>query len=248
MSVIVPGSAADHLRAEIRAALRRPEFWAAAGRELVPVLGVIAFGWEAIYAGIYFALESWLFLTTRAAIDLTDEDVRAGKAADRLSELRLLLTYMGVGAFIFAILVSIPTAFALLQTFPRGDWDEFLLEGWRSQAFLTGLALLVGSEIYASWRFAATVSQRSEEERQNDNYKIRMMFNRCIVLLGGTSLLGLAVQFGYGSYAFVVLIAVVMLYFEACPQDARRRMGLPTPKVKAAAAAAEAGSRRKKGR
>src|SRR5690606_40923776 len=67
---------------------RRPQgwplaFWSMVLRHSLPVVGVAAFGWSGVTIAIFFVLESWLFLTTRSAVEMT---FGPGYAFDRSEE------------------------------------------------------------------------------------------------------------------------------------------------------------------
>ena len=53
------------------ALLRSTAFWSALFRHAPPVVGVTAFGWSGGTIALFYVLESWLFLTTRSAVDIT---------------------------------------------------------------------------------------------------------------------------------------------------------------------------------
>lgn len=227
MSVIVKGSHADLMREELASSLRRREFWLAAAREMVPVAGVFFFGWAPFEVAVFFLLESWLFLTVRCTVEIVYEPgssfepppggfARVGKLAGY---------FLGAG-LLFGFLVGALGLLTLKLAFPQEDWDAFLGGGFAGRPFLVGLLLLLGSEIYAGRRFAGQVAARGEEERRQDDHRILVMFHRCVALFACTAVLGQVAEPGsLGGKAFVVLIVLVMLYFEAFPQDVARRFG-----------------------
>lgn len=227
MSLAVPVSQADLLLGEIRDSLRRPEFWAGAGRELVPVLGVFFFGWMAFEVGVFFLLESWLYLTSRCSLELVFDPRSSGDEVPRgfLAQILKFAGYFAMAGAIFGLIVGILALFILNLAFTPEEMRAFFLEGWQQLPFLGGLAVLLLSEVYAGWRFARRTAGRSEEERQRDDHRILVMFYRCVVLLGSTYLLSYLVKSGLDPRFFVVVIFLVMLYFEACPRDVQRRFG-----------------------
>lgn len=225
--LIARGSAADHLLAEIRDSLRRPEFWAAVGRELVPVAGVFFFGWMALEAGVFFLLESWLFLAGRLSLELVFDPRTSGDEVPRgcLAQLLKFTGYFATAGVIFGLLVGILALFTLQLAFSQEEIQTFLAAGWRRPPFLLGIGALLLAELFTGWRFVSQVAVRSEEERKRDDHRILVMFYRCVVLLGSTYLLSFLVRNGLDPRFFVVVLFLVMLYFEACPRDVQRRFG-----------------------
>ena len=227
VSLAAEGSQADLLLGEIRESLRRPEFWAGAGRELVPVFGVFFFGWMAFEVGVFFLLESWLFLTSRCSLELVYDPLSSGDEVPRgfLAQLLKFAGYFAMAGAIFGLIVGILALFILNLAFTPEETRAFLLDGWQRPTFLAGIGVLLIFEVFAGWRFARRTASRSEEDRQRDDHQILVMFYRCVVLLGSTCLLSSLAKSGLDPRFFVVVIFLVMLYFEACPRDVQRRFG-----------------------
>ncbi len=226
--IIVPGSHADLIRQEFKQSLRKPDFWAAMARESVPVFGVLLFGWEAIYAAAYFALESWLFAATRSAAEGSSDPHSSlyREPKSRFEANTQFLRYLTAGLLAFGLVIGIPGFFSLTTAFPEEQWKLFIEEGgWRDPAFLIGLGLLVLSELFATFRFARKAAQRTDEERERDMGRVVAMYHRTIVLLGCSFLFGFLVRLTPGAKAFVLIPFAVMLYFEGCPGDVQRSFG-----------------------
>src|SRR5687767_14392176 len=68
---------------ELVAAARTRCFWVAVARHSVPVVGVALFEWSAVNVGVFFLLESWLFLSLRATVEVTFDPKYAQGAAPR---------------------------------------------------------------------------------------------------------------------------------------------------------------------
>jgi MFS family permease len=227
MSAAAPGSAADRLLGEIGESLRRPEHWAAAGRELVPVLGVFFFGWLAFEVGVFFLLESWLFLVNRLSLELVFDPQISGDEVPQgcFAQLLKFAGYFAMAGAIFGLMIGVLALFTLNLAFSEEEVKTFLQAGWRRPQFLVGIGVLLLAELGTSLIFVRQAAGRGEDERKRDDHRVLVMFYRCVVLLGSTYLLSYLVKNGLDPRFFVIVIFLVMLYFEACPRDVQRRFG-----------------------
>jgi hypothetical protein len=222
--LIVKGSHADLIREEFKESLRKKAFWAAAARESIPVFGVFLFDWSALHVGIFFALESWLFLTGRVTTGVyfdpeISSDARKKTVLGRIVQLAMLYLFAGA---IFGMMVFIPSGFAMSYFIPEERWEDFKVGLFSDVPFAVGLLLLVVGEITASIRVAYGAEGATDEERDAGHRRALLMVHRPVALLIASILLGYLSNFGWGDQLFVLLMFLVLIYFEACPQDVRR--------------------------
>lgn len=224
--IIERGSHADLIRQELRAAFRRPAFWVFAAREAIPVAGVFFLGWEPIYAGAFFVLESWIYMSSRvAAEEVYDQKTsRLPEDAGALKKLQLFAGYMLAAFLVYGLVVGVLGLMGLFWAFGEQTVETFLGEAWLRPTFLAGLAVLLLTELHATWLFARGASARDEEQREYDKVKIKAMFHRCFALVCCTVIFGFLVKLT-GGKAFVLIPYFVVLYFEACPREVRRMVG-----------------------
>lgn len=225
--IVAEGSHADLIREEFKESLRKPAFWTAAARESIPVFGVFFFDWSALHVGIFFALESWLFLVGRVTTGIYyDPEIssyaRKKTVPGRIGQLAMLYAF---AALIFGMLVFIPSGFAMSYFIPEERWDEFKGGGFADTAFVAGLLLLLAGEILASVQAARAAAAATDEERDAGHGRALVMFHRPIALLMASVIFGFLANFGWGEELFVLLLFLLLIYFEACPQDVRRTFG-----------------------
>ena len=123
---------------EFRRAARTSAFWIAAARELVPVAGVIALGWSAFAAALFFLFESWLLMSLRASAEITLNPRYAGKDlpnSTREAVVQVLKHFAYVLPFM-GLLLGFFAAFILTVAFTREDLWRFLELEWREPAVL----------------------------------------------------------------------------------------------------------------
>ena len=228
MSLIVEGSQADLLRRDLAAALRRPAFWLAAMRELVPVAGVFLFGWMAFQAALFFLLECWLFMTVRATAGVLFDPKGRNWHLPPAGFVRYwkLTVYYLMGGLTFAFPVGVMGLLILVAVFPDEDWDAFYLGGYAEPAFLAGLAVLFASEIFAGWRLHRRLAGGGEE-RPDERRRVRAMFNRCLAVFACIALVGQFSGPGIGGRFFVAVAALVALFFEATQDGGARAAAGP---------------------
>lgn len=219
--LIVAGSHADLIRREFRESLRQPSFWAAMAREAVPVVGVFFFGWEALYAGLFFVAESWIFMSTRASAEMA-YDPREAREGTPLRRFFRFLGYLAGALFVYGLVLGILAFFAIAKIFPEEQWQDLLADSWREPSLLAGLGLLVATEAYRTRLFARGLAERDEAARRRDDLQLKGMYYRCFALLAMTVILGFLVRLLPQGQAFVLLIFLVMVYFEGCPRDLER--------------------------
>lgn len=202
---------------EFRRAIRTAGFWSIVLRHALPVVGVTAWGWSGATIAIFFVLESWLFLATRSAVEITFD---AGFAFDRRSRTRrqtllALARNVLISAVMFGILVFGFGGVIALVAFSGGEGERFLREGWTQTSFLFGLVGLVAAAIVDGVAFTQRLDDRTPAEQAEDDARIRVMFYRNIgLLLGGTLIIAVASAFDVGAVAVVVAISVTLMWIE----------------------------------
>ena len=210
------------LRQELIEGTRSERFRTAAGRQAIMLAGVFALGWPAHEIAVFFLLEAFLFLSLRAATEISlDErygavDRRPWHVAAQIA-LHLLVTVP-----FMAFIVGMLGVFAVLP-FAGVAWETFVREGIREPSFLGAVALLAASIVYDTGRFARRiVAGRGPEERAQDDEAKWLALARPFVLVIASLLLGVAAQAGLGPRVLAVAVAATMLYVEAVPQRVAR--------------------------
>jgi hypothetical protein len=208
-----------------REVVRRPAFRAAALRQSLPVIGVFLLHWSALDIVAFFLFEVWLFLTLRVAFELTfDKPGVAELTVGRLvSE---LLRYALMGGVAFAFVVGMIVLVAVVPAFSGAEALEWARESWRSRSFLLALTLMVASHLWEARGFALRCHGRSDEEREGDDLRIRVMFARLVVVGLAGIFLGLAQAFGVGGRVLVLVICGAIVWLEAAPERAEAILGV----------------------
>ena len=209
--------------------VRKPRFLMALMRQGAMLWGVFALGWPPLEIAVFFLVEAFLFLSLRAAAEISIDDRFGVGARSAPAVVGQIATHWLVAAPFIALLVGGFGAIAVIPAFPRQVWKAFLGEGMREPSFLVAIGLLAGSLIYDTALFARRVAAgRSTTEQAGDDEGIRLALAK-VVLLGMASFwLGLAARLGLGPQALAVGIAGVLLAVEAVPHRVTR---LLTPRV-----------------
>jgi len=205
---------------DLREALESPAFWATVVRESVPVVGVLAFGWSALAAAIFFLAESWLFLSLRAAAGIALDPKYAGKdlPTDLRGAIGAVLKHLSYCLPFFALFLGLFIVFVLRIGFSNAQFAEFFGGGWRSTSVLAGGAVLLATLFVDTVQFARRCVGATPEQRARDDQRLKLMFYRVPALVPAAFLLGPAAKFGYGAQALVVAIALVSVAMEAFPR------------------------------
>ncbi len=207
---------------EARAALGRPGFWIAVLRETVPVVGVLAFGWPAFAAALYFIVESWLYLSLRASTEIVIDPKYAGKdlprsTPDAVAKIAKHLSYV---LPFFAILLGLFAGFVMFAAFPKADWAAFAAGGWREPEVLWGFGVLLASVIADTVRHARRFATRTSAEAEAGDLSMKLMFYRVTFgLFPAAFLLGLAGRWGLAPPLIVLAIALISIAIEAIPRS-----------------------------
>jgi hypothetical protein len=205
---------------ELQAALESPPFWAAVVRESVPVAGVLAFGWSAFAAALFFLCESWLFISLRAATEIALNPRYAGDdmPKDVRGAILAVLKHFSYCTLFFALILGLFVAFVLRVGFTDAQFAEFFGGGWRETSVLVGGAVLLATLFVDTVQFARRAANATPEQRERDDQRLKLMFYRVPALVPAAFLLGPAASFGYGAELLVVLIAVLSILLEAFPR------------------------------
>lgn len=184
-------------------------------RHSLPVVGVAAFGWSGVTIAIFFVLESWLFLTTRSAVEMT---FGPGYAFDRATRTRrqtfiALALNVTLAALLLGLLVFAFGGFVVLVAFAGDEGARFLREGRAQTSFLLGLLGLLASVVHDGVAFAQRLGDRTAQQQEDDDAQIRVMFYRNTgLLLAGTVVIAVASAFYTGTLAVVVAISAALIW------------------------------------
>ena len=204
----------------LAAAARTSDFWLSVARHSVPVIGVWAFGWSPVNVGVFFLLESWLFISTRATIEVTFDPHYAGDSLPRSTWQAVWKTaYMFLLAGVAcALLVVGFGGVVLFVALPAVAWEAFLSEGWRQQSFLISLTLLIFDSLLDTWSFQRRLLHRSASERRADDQRAQLMLYRVGALLLAFLVLMVAAGLGFGGRVSVLVIMIILVYVDTFPR------------------------------
>lgn len=205
-----------------RDVLARRALWSALARQALPVAGVLFLGWPVLDVALFFLLETWLFLTLRAGVELTLDPRNARWGESRGRQARRLAGNLLGAAVLLGLVIGVAGWAQVAVAFPRAEWQAFADGGWHEPTFLAALGLLVASHVIDAVRFARRIAVRSESEREADDRGFRAMCARVVlVALAGIGL-GLLSAVGLGAPALVIMIAAIVVWLEAAPEQAER--------------------------
>jgi hypothetical protein len=192
-------------------------------RQALPVIGVFFLRWPALDIVAFFLLEVWMFLTLRAAFELTfdRDDTAALPVRSLVSEFG---KYTLAGAA-FAVMIVVMMLVTVLATFPKEDLVGFLVHGWRTPSFLLALAPMVASHLWEARDFALRCRTRSADERALDTTRMRVVFARLLVVALAGMFIGLAQAFGWEGQLLVLVISGAIVWLEAAPERAEALLG-----------------------
>jgi hypothetical protein len=204
----------------LAAAAGTTDFWLSVARHSVPVIGVWVFGWSPVNAGVFFLLESWLFISTRATIEVTFDSHYGGDSAPRTT---WDAAWKTAGMFLLAgaacaLLVAGFGGVVLLFALPAAAWQAFISEGWRQPSFLSALALLIVDAVLDAVSFQRRLLLRSASARRADDQRVQLMLYRVGALLFASLVLMVATGFGMGGGVLVLVIAIVLVYVDTFPR------------------------------
>ena len=119
----------------LNAVIRTRRFWLSVARHSVPIIGVLAFGWAPMNIAVFFLLESWLYLTSRAAIEVTFDPHFAGAdlPVTRWDAIRKTIWMLLLAGVACGVLVVALGGVMVLLAFPVEQWRTFLERGHTSK-------------------------------------------------------------------------------------------------------------------
>ena len=205
-------------------ASRTPEFWHSVTRHAIPVLGVWALGWSSVSVAVFFLLESWLFLTARLTIEVTFDPhyARGDTPRNTFDAVRKVAWMFMIAAPVVALLLFAFGGFLVMAAFPAEDWREFWTADLRSVSFQISFALLAIDVAIDTIQLQRRLLTRSPAEKRADDRRVRIMFYRVVALLVGMMVLGVASDAGFGGLLLVLMISVILVWFDTFPRRALR--------------------------
>ena len=218
------------LREELAQGVRTPGFRNAVARQLVMIAGVFVLGWSPIEIAVFFLLEAFLFLSLRAAAEITLEPRFGVQFSSTPGFVWEFFKHWLAAAAFMAILVGGFGAFAVMPAFAGESSARFFEDGWLRPSLVVGFSLLAGSLVFDTALFARRVAAgRSPEELARDDHGIRAALANVFLLAMASFWIGIAASVGLGPHVFVLGLAGVRLYVEAAPRRATK-MFLPPGK------------------
>jgi hypothetical protein len=216
------------LREELAEGVRTPGFRNAVARQLVMLAGVFVLGWSPIEIAIFFLLEAFLFLSLRAAAEITLEPRFGVQATSAPGFAWEFAKHWLVAAVFMAVLVGGFGVFAVFPAFSGESRISFIEDGMLRPSFIVGLTLLAGSLVFDTALFARRVAAgRSPEDLARDDHGIRAALANVFLLAMASFWIGIAASLGLGPQVFVLGVAAVRLYVEAAPHRATKMFRPP---------------------
>jgi hypothetical protein len=219
------------LREELAEGVRTPRFRNALARQVLMLAGVFVLGWSALEVAVFFLLEAFLFLSLRAAAEITLEPRFGVQAASAPAFAWEFAKHWMVAAIFIGLMVGGLGAFAVIPAFPEDDRIAFAAEGLWHPSFLIGVTLLAGSLVFDAALFSRRVAAgRAAAEVARDDHGIRMALANVVVLAMVSFWIGIAARVGLGPQVLALGIAGARLYVEAAPDRATRMFKPPGPR------------------
>ena len=192
--------------------------------------GVFGLGWSPLEIAVFFLLEVFLFLSLRAAAEITLEPRYGVQAMSAPAFAWEFAKHWLVAALFMALIVGPLGAFAVIPAFSAEARTAFLEDGIRRPSLLIGVALLAGSLVIDTAFFARRVAAgRSAAEQTRDDQQLRVALATVACLTVASFGLGVAELVGLGPQFLAIVIAGARLYVEAAPRRATRMFQPPSP-------------------
>ena len=211
---------------DIAAGTRTSRFTTAVMRQLVAVAGVLVLGWPALDVAVFFVLESWLFMSFRAAAEVALDERTPGHG---LKETTLYTAgYVLMALPFLGAVVGCVAGLAIIPAFPDEAWEAFKTTGSREPSFRMAVAFLAASMVFDTARHVKRAAAgRTSGMRIADQREIRLVTVRMLVLVAGSFALGASAGSVDKALALVVAIAVVVVLIEALPERFGRLLPAP---------------------
>jgi hypothetical protein len=207
------------LREELAAGVRTVGFRNAVVRQFVILTGVFILGWAPLEIAFFFLLEVFLFLSLRAAAEITVES-GLGRTSAAAFAWELVKHWLAA-ALIIGFLVGILGAFVVLPFASEESRSAF--DAMSDPSFLVGITLLTGSLVFDTALFARRVAAgRSPEEAARDVLSVRAALANVVLLVMASVWFGIFSVVGLGAKGLVIAMAVIRLYVEAAPRRATK--------------------------
>lgn len=218
------------LREELAEGVRTPGFRNAVARQLVMIAGVFVLGWSPMEIAVFFLLEAFLFLSLRAAAEITLEPRFGVQFSSTPAFVWEFAKHWLAAAAFMAVLVGGFGVFAVFPAFSGESRVSFIEDGRLRASFIVGATLLAGSLVFDTALFARRVAAgRSPEELARDDHGIRAALANVFLLAMASFWVGIAASIGLGPHVFVLCLAAVRLYVEAAPHHTTKMFRPPPP-------------------
>ena len=192
--------------------------------------GVFLLGWSALEAAVFVLVEAFLFLSLRAAAEITLEP-RFGVMASTPARFAWeFFKHWLAAAFFIGLMVFVFGGVLVIPAFPDEEVAAFLAEDVRSPLFVGSLALLLGSLAVDTVRFARRVARgrsSGEMHRDDEGRRAALAVVLCLGLAGFW--FGMAARMGLGTKVIALAVAGAVLFVEAAPGRATRLFQPPVP-------------------
>ena len=208
-------SGVRRLLADIDAGTRSERFLTALLRQCITVAGVFVLGWPALDAAVFFVLESWLFVSFRAAAEVALDERTPGHGF--LETAFYSAGYLMAALPFFAAFLGCLAGLVIVPAFPAEDWAAFRSTAIHKAPFRAAVALLAASIVFDTLRHLRRAAGRTAEERINHQREVRLVTVRWMILTAGSLALGAA---GSADKArtLVVAMAIAVVLIEALPE------------------------------
>jgi hypothetical protein len=198
--------------------------------QIVLLVGVFVLHWSALAIAFFFLIEATLFLSMRAAAEITLESRFGVVATSPVRFAWEFLKHWLVAVVFIGLMIGIFGAFAVLPAFgddETGSWRE---HGLTDPSLLVGLALMTGSLVIDTALFARRVAAgRAAAEQAQDDQSIRVALAGVVFLALGSFLIGIAGRLGLGPQALALAVVGARLFVEAAPRRAASLFAPPVP-------------------
>jgi len=189
-------------------------------RNLVPVVGVIVFGWSAVNVLLLYFVDTMLSMGVMfagLASYFTRQASEDGVAARINGEAGAIAV-----AVILCLFIAVPLGMPLVFVGAMSHWEGFTAL-WRDQSLLAGIAWQVVAAVWSYWALWQELRYRTPEEvRLKRRFALVML--RWFVIIAAVYL-PLAFLFGrFLPFVLVVLYAGTTIFVEIAPDRFLRMM------------------------